>query len=139
MGREMILPPCVCDIVRTAGAASTTASRTISSGGARVRECTQSSIRETVLDARRRLPWRMIIFVMNWRRGSSSGGMSKTGGGAMDDGVAEGGQVDGTAERGDKGAGWGVMVDRDLVIVERGRRRANNMAGVSVSQRCGRG
>ena len=104
MGRETILPPCVWDMVRTAGAASRTASRTISSGGARVRECTQRSIRETVLDARLRFPWRMIVFVMNWRRGSSFGGMSKTGGGVTD-GVAGGGRVGGTGERGDKGAG----------------------------------
>jgi hypothetical protein len=57
-----------------------------------------------VWEARLRIPWRMIVFVMNWRRGSSSGGMSKTGGGVADC-VAEGGRVDGTAERGDKGAG----------------------------------
>lgn len=63
-----------------------------------------------VRDARLRFPWRMIDLVMNWRRGSSAGGMSKTGGDAgvpkgVMDGVAEGGQIDGTAERGDKGAG----------------------------------
>lgn len=82
----------------------------MSSGGARVRECTQRSIREMVRDARLRFPWRMIVFAMNWRRGSSAGGMSKTGGGVVVtkgvmDGVAEGGRVGGTAERGDKGAG----------------------------------
>ena len=54
-------------------------------------------------------------------------------------GVAEGGRVDGESEWGDKGAGLGDTVDRDLVIVERGRRRANNMAGESESQRCGHG
>lgn len=99
MGRAMILPPWVCDMVRTAGAASRTASRTISSGGARVRECTQRSMRETVRDARLRFPWRMMVFVMNWRRGSSTGGMSRTGGGAWALKVgrtAEEGGVDGT-------------------------------------------
>ncbi len=69
--------------------------------------------------------------------------MSKTGGGAgagvIIVGVADGSRVGGTAERGDKGAGCGVTVDRDLVIVKRGRRRANNMTGESESQRCGRG
>lgn len=54
-------------------------------------------------------------------------------------GVVEGGRVDGKAERGDKGAGLSDTVDRDLVIVERGRRRANNMAGERESQRCGHG
>src|SRR5712675_2159112 len=110
-------------MVRTAGAASRTASRTISSGGARVSECTQRSIRETVRDARLRLPWRIMVFVMNWRRGSSAGGMSKTGGGedwaTTDVGVAA---VEGTdvmpALSIDKGF-WregNATVDRDLVI-----------------------
>jgi len=70
-----------------------------------VRECTQRSIREMVPDARLRIPWRMIVFVMKRRRGSSGGGKSKTGGGAVVVGEAEGSRVDGTAERGDKGAG----------------------------------
>ncbi len=51
-----------------------------------------------VRDARLRSPWRMIVFVMNWRRGSSAGGISKTGGGAAVIGAAEGSQVDGKGE-----------------------------------------
>jgi hypothetical protein len=69
--------------------------------------------------------------------------MSRMGGGACVvvvmtgvDGVG----VDGTVERADKGAGRCVTVDRDLVIVKRGRRRANNMAAKEgESQSCGRG
>ena len=53
-----------------------------------MRVWTQRSMRETMRDARLRFPWRMIVFVMNWRSGSSAGGMSKAGGGAA--GVAKG-------------------------------------------------
>jgi hypothetical protein len=53
-------------------------------------------------------------------------------------GLAEGGGVDGMVVRADKGAGRDVTVDRDLVIVKRGRRRANNMTEDGESQSCGR-
>lgn len=88
MGRDTIFPPWVWDILRTAGAARRTAWRTMSRGGARVREWTHRSMRETMRDARLRLPWRIIVFAMNWSRGSSAGGMSSMGGGGV--GVASG-------------------------------------------------
>jgi hypothetical protein len=53
--------------------------------------------------------------------------------------VMTGVAVDGTVVRADKGAGRDVTVDRDLVIVVRGRRRANNMGKEGESQSCGRG
>jgi hypothetical protein len=74
----------------------------------------------------------MMVFVMNWRRGSSTGGMSRTGGGAWLSkggvGVAEGVDRTVVVVRGDKGeAGTDVTVDKDLVIVKRGRRKTDNM------------
>jgi hypothetical protein len=65
MGREITFPPWECEMQRTEGAARSTAWRTTGSGGARVRECTQRSTRETMREARLRFPWRMIVFVMN--------------------------------------------------------------------------
>jgi len=109
----------------------------ISSGGARVSECTQRSIRETVRDARLRFPWRIMVFVMNCRRGSSAGGMSKAGGGkdwtTSEGGVGEEGVDVMPALRTDKGF-WrdgDATVDRDLVIEKKAgvcvKRSTDNM------------